>query len=87
MIARKITYRGNFDQASIGAIYDVARKSEITGRIKPISPQEIELSLEGDAAVIKLILHQIERRVEVAFTDKSVVQIPFQNYVGITLLN
>lgn len=86
MIARKITYRGNFNQKSLGEIYDIARKNEITGQVKKVSDQEVELNLEGDAAQIKLIQHQIERKVKSSITNKTIVQIPYQYYVGVTFL-
>lgn len=86
MIARKITYRGNFNQNALGEIYDIARKNEITGQVKKVSDQEVELNLEGDAAQIKLIQHQIERKVKSSITNKTIVQIPYQYYVGVTFL-
>lgn len=86
MIARKITYRGNMNQEAVGMIYDITRKVEITGQVKPVSAQEIELNLEGDPSMIKLIMHLIERKAKVFITDKTVAQIPYQNYVGVTLL-
>ncbi len=87
MIARKITYRGNFSQEAIANIFDITRKNEITGQVKKISDQEVELNLEGDPAQIKLIQHQIERKEKSSITNKNVVQIPFQYYVGINFLN
>ena len=84
MIARKITYRGTFNDKNIGEIFDITRKNEITGQVKKVSDSEVELNLEGDPSMIKLIQHQIERKVKVA--DKTVVQIPYQNYVGVTFL-
>jgi acylphosphatase len=86
MIARKITYRGNFNQASLGDIFNIARNNEITGQVKKISDQEVELNLEGDPAQIKLIQHQVERKVKSSITNKTIEQIPFQYYVGITFL-
>lgn len=86
MIARKITYRGNFNQIALGEIYDIARKNEITGQVKKVSDQEVELNLEGDAAQIKLIQHQIERKVKSAITNKTIEPIPYQYYVGVTFL-
>lgn len=86
MIARKITYRGNFNQNSLGEIFKIARNNEITGQIKKVSDQKVELNLEGDASSIKLIQHQIERKVKGAITNKTIEQIPYQYYVGITFL-
>jgi hypothetical protein len=86
MIARKITYKGNFSQDSINSIYDIARKIEITGEVKVVGPQEVVLNLEGDPSMIKLLQHQIEHKVKKAITSKSVEQIPFQYYVGINFL-
>ncbi len=87
MIARKIIYRGNFNQKILGEIYDITRKIEITGQVKSISDQEIELSLEGDASMIKLVQHMVERKVKTMIAEKSIAQIPYQYYVGVTLLN
>ena len=87
MIARQITYRGNFDQEALSEIYDITRKTEITGQVKSVSENEIQLNLEGDASMIKLVQHQIERKVKTAITDKNIVAIPYQNYVGVILLN
>lgn len=86
MIARKITYKGNFNQQSINAIYDITRKTEITGEVKANGTNEVVLNLEGDPSMIKLIQHQIERKVQKAISDKVVEQIPYQNYVGVTFL-
>lgn len=86
MIARKITYRGNFDDHSIAAIFDITRKAEITGQVKTPSPSEVVLNLEGDPAVLKLVQHLIERKVKASIKDKTVEQIPYQYYVGVTFL-
>ncbi len=86
MIARKIVYRGNMNQDVLGIMYDITRKVEITGQVKPVSAQEIELNLEGDPSMIKLVMHLIDRKVKTFITDKTISQIPYQNYVGLTLL-
>lgn len=86
MIARKITYRGNFDSESVGHIFNITRNNEITGLVKKLSDQEVELSLEGDPSQIKLIQHQIERKVKTAIQGKVVEPIPYQYYVGVTFL-
>lgn len=86
MIARKIVYRGNMNKEAVSIIFDITRKIEITGEVKPLSPQEIELNLEGDPSMIKLIQHQIERKAKSFITDKSVSQIPYQYYQGVVLL-
>jgi len=86
MIARKITYKGNFDQKCIGEIYDITRKAEITGQVKAENNTEVVLNLEGDAAIIKLIQHQIERKVKTAITDKKVEDMPYKNYIGVIFL-
>lgn len=86
MIARKITYRGNFNQDALGAIFDITRKTEITGQVKSVSESQIELNLEGDPSMIKLLQHQIERKVKDAISDKTITPIPFQHFVGVTLL-
>jgi tRNA threonylcarbamoyladenosine modification (KEOPS) complex Cgi121 subunit len=86
MIARKIIYRGKFDAQTVGAIYDITRKIEITGEVKANGENEVVLNLEGDPSMIKLIQHQIERKVKKNITDKVVEQIPYQYYKGVTLL-
>jgi acylphosphatase len=83
MIARKITYRGNFNNEAVGTIFDITRKNEITGIVKKVSDREVELSLEGDPSMIKLIQHQIEKKVKTAISEKSIEQIPYQYYVGV----
>lgn len=86
MIARKITYRGNFNDQAVGDIYNITRDTEITGLVKKVSDHEVELSLEGDASFIKLIQHRIERKVKNAISDKTVVPTEYKYYVGVTLL-
>lgn len=86
MIARKINYHGNFTQADLGCVFDITRKIEITGHVKSLLPNQIELVLEGDPSMIKLIQHSIERKVKPAIRKKTVEPIPYQNCVGITLL-
>lgn len=86
MIARKITYKGNFNQDALAAIYDITRRTEITGQVKTEGNSEVILNLEGDASMIKLIQHQIERKVKTAITNKTVEPIPYQNYIGVTFL-
>lgn len=86
MIARKITYRGNFNDQNVGDMYNITRDTEITGLVKKVSPNEVELSLEGDASYIKLIQHRIERKVKSAISDKTVVPTEYKYYVGVTLL-
>jgi hypothetical protein len=86
MIARKITYKGNFNLETIGVIYDITRKIEITGQVKAKSPDEVVLNLEGDPSMIKLVQHMVERKVKKAITGKTVEQIPYQYYVGVTFL-
>ena len=86
MICRKITYHGNFNKEAIAIIYDITRKNEITGEVKAVSEKQVELNLEGDPSVIKLIQHQIDRKAKPFITDKTVTQMPFKNYQGVTLL-
>jgi hypothetical protein len=86
MIARKITYKGNFNSQDVGVMYDITRKTEITGEVKANGTAEVVLNLEGDPSMIKLIQHQIERKVKLAITDKTVEQLPFMNYIGVTFL-
>ncbi len=87
MIARKITYVGNFTDELAGEIFDITRKNEITGLVKKVNEREVELSLEGDPAQIKLIQHQIERKVKPHITDKKIAQIPYQYYVGLSYIS
>jgi hypothetical protein len=86
MIARKITYRGNFDEKTISAMYDITRKTEITGQVSTPSPNEVVLNLEGDPSMLQLVQHQIERKVKSSISGKTVEQIPYQYYVGVTFL-
>lgn len=86
MIARKVTYRGNFSQETVAAIFDIARKTEITGQVMNPSSNEVVLNLEGDPSMLKLLQHQIERKVKSSITDKTVEQIPYQYYVGVTFM-
>lgn len=87
MIARKIVYEGKFDDATVADIFDITRKNDITGEVKKIADNSVELLLEGDPSQIKLIQHQIERKVKNAISGKSITSIPFQYYSGITFLN
>lgn len=86
MIARRITYKGNFNQEALGMIYEVTRRNEITGQVKMLNNNEIVLNLEGDPSFIKLVQHQIERKAKAFINGKNVEQIPYQRYVGMTLL-
>jgi hypothetical protein len=87
MIARKIFYKGLFQEQEAETIYDITRKNEITGIVK-YNAEGIELLLEGDPSMIKLIQHQIERRVSKAAQAqvKQITQIPYQNYEGIDFI-
>ena len=87
MIARKITYRGNFNEELFATIFDITRKNEITGLVKKINDHEVELDLEGDPSQIKLIQHQIERKAKPFIKEKVVEHIPYQYYVGVNFLN
>jgi hypothetical protein len=42
MIARKITYLGNFNDDVFGTIFDITRKNEITGIVKKVSEKQGE---------------------------------------------
>lgn len=86
MIARRITYTGNFDQNALATIFEVTRRNEITGQIKMVSSNEIVMNLEGDPSFIKLVQHQVERAAKSYISGKNVEQIPYQRYVGVTLL-
>ena len=52
MIARKITYKGSFNSQIVSTIFDITRKIEITGEVRPVGSQEIILNLEGDPSMI-----------------------------------
>lgn len=86
MIARKIVYQGKFDSDTIGAVYDITRKVEITGEVVSKGENELVLNLEGDASMIKLIQHKIERKVKEKISHKTVEPIAFQSYQGIRLV-
>lgn len=86
MIARKITYKGQFTPEVVGQIYDITRKIEITGFVKANGSNEVTLSLEGDPSMIKLIQHQIEHKVKAHISAKAIESIPYQYYQGINLL-
>ncbi len=86
MIARKITYKGNFNEEALSIIFDIARKSEITGQVRMVSDREIVLNLEGDPSFIKLLQHRIDRSAKSFISDKTIEQIPYQRFVGVTLL-
>jgi hypothetical protein len=81
MIARKITYTGPLDVSAAESIYDIVRKIEITGEIHFTTPGTIELDLEGDPSMIKLIQHQVESKLK--GLQKSVIPSPFKNYQGL----
>jgi len=87
MIARKITYKGQFSEKEVCEIYDITRKIEITGVVQPKSLSEVELQLEGDPSMIKLVQHQIERKIKDRIQSKTVDQIPYQYFKGIQFLN
>lgn len=84
MIARKITYRGNFDDLTAGKIYDITRKNEITGEVRRVDKSAVVLDLEGDPAMIKLIQHQVERAVGTAISEKVVEPMPYRYFQGVT---
>jgi len=86
MIARKIVYKGQFNKESLGTIFDITRKTEITGEVKPLGTQEVVLNLEGDPSMIKLIQHQIERKLKTVILDKTIEPIPYQYFTGIVFL-
>jgi hypothetical protein len=46
----------------------------------------VELDLEGDPSMIKLIEHQVERRVRANIKSKNITQIPYKHYAGVTLI-
>jgi acylphosphatase len=79
MISKKIIYTGNFDSEKAGLVYNIARKVEMTGEIKLKSNSMIELILEGDPSMIKLIQHQVERKIKDSITSKIVESHPLEN--------
>ena len=86
MMARKITYTGKFDSDSAETMFSIVRQIEMTGELKVKGPTSIELYLEGDLANITLIQHQIKERLKDQILDRKVEPIPYQNYVGVTLI-
>jgi hypothetical protein len=84
MIARKIVYTGSIDASKAELIYDIVRNIEITGEIRFTAPGKVQLDLEGDPSMIKLIQHQVERKL--MGLTKEVSQIPFKNYEGLDFL-
>jgi hypothetical protein len=86
MIARKIIYQGSFNSQNVGEIYNIARKVEMTGQIKLKSAHEVELILEGDPSMIKLIQHQVERKIKSAITGKTVEPHPYQFFQELVYL-
>ncbi len=86
MLAKKITYTGNFDSSSAETMLSIVRQIEMTGELKVKGSTSIELYLEGDLANITLILHQIKQNLKDQILDKTVERIPYQNYVGVTLI-
>jgi hypothetical protein len=86
MLAKKITFTGKFDNTSAETMLSIVRQIEMTGELKVKGPTSIELYLEGDLANITLILHQIKQKLKDQILDKTVERIPYQNYVGVTLI-
>ena len=86
MITRKITYRGNFTTQTVGDMFNITRNNEITGQVKHVNDQQVDLLLEGDPSQIKLIQHQIERKVKTAIKDKTVEPMEMQYFVGVNLM-
>ncbi|MBL7664442.1 MAG: hypothetical protein JNM93_04870 [Bacteriovoracaceae bacterium] len=86
MITRQIIYKGQFDETSAAIVYGITRQIEITGEVSSKKPNEIVLNLEGDPSMIKLIQHQVERKLK-NIQEKVVSKLPFKNYQGITLLS
>lgn len=86
MIARKITYLGQLDAAAAETVFAIARRIEITGEIKYVGPDKIELDLEGDPSMIKLVQHQVERELKSLVKHKEVASLPYRNYTGLDLL-
>ena len=80
MIARKIIYEGIFDDRTLNAVYELVRKIEITGNLKKNSAGHLELNLEGDLSMIKLIEHQIERKCPTHIKGKEILPAQIMNY-------
>ncbi len=87
MIARKILYTGTFNKEDISLAYDITRKIEITGEVVAKTAGQLEFRLEGDPAYIKLVQHQVERRLKGVIQEKIVERMGFQNYSGLALIN
>ena len=85
MITRKITYSGRLDAAAAEMVFDIARRIEITGEIK-FTTNKLELDLEGDPSMIKLVQHQVERKLKALVENKEVVSMPMKNYRGLDFL-
>jgi hypothetical protein len=85
MIARKIIYKGNLGQNELELVFDISRKIEITGEIR-LDLKNIELNLEGDASMIKLIEHQIERKLGDLIQGKEITAIPYKMYEGLRII-
>jgi len=84
MIARKIVYKGQFDNITADTVYDIVRKIAVTGEIKQQNNAQLTLELEGDPSMIKLIQHQIERRIKGRISDKAVDTIPYRHYTHLS---
>ncbi|MDH4468680.1 MAG: hypothetical protein QE271_11540 [Bacteriovoracaceae bacterium] len=84
MICRKINYFGDFDDKTAGEVFDIVRKVEITGVVTKKSSDCLELLLQGDASMIKLAQHKIERQAKDVITNKEILIMPFQNLEGIS---
>lgn len=62
-IIKKNVYTYAIQNAEVEAIYDMVRKIEIQGQVNFLKNGSIELLLEGDPSMIKLIQHLVKRKV------------------------
>ncbi len=85
MIARKITYRGSFTPATLEEVWDITRRVEITGEVRRAGDGAVELDLEGDPSMIKLVQHQVERRLKDVIRSKEVTPMPYRERHGLVL--
>jgi len=84
MISRKIQYSGNFTKENTNLLYEIIRNIDLKGELHHLGPNSIELRLEGDPSMIKLLEHQIQNRLQNNIEEKVVTPIPFKHYKGLS---
>lgn len=87
MICRQLTYKGNFSSSNLEQFYKIARRIELAAVIKKINDQTVELVVEGDPSMIKLLQHQIERSLKDVIIEKQIISIPFRHISGINFIH